>query len=168
MQTTRNQLDAVGFDFGTTNSSVALLNEGSGVQLASFPSLGTQVESFRSVLYLEQSRRGNGPRTIHGLTGPAAIERYLQAEEKGRLIQSLKSHLSSRSLTGTEVFGRHYKLEDLIARCLAIYANMRQSTFRMANSLSMVGVAVRFVGSETRRMTTLLFRGCGMHSRCGL
>src|ERR1035438_5090151 len=98
MRTTRNQLDAVGFDFGTTNSSVALLNEETGVQLASFSSLGTQAELFPSVLYLEQFRTGDGPRTTHAFTGPVAIERYLQAEEKGRLVQSLKSHLSSRSL----------------------------------------------------------------------
>ena len=38
-------------------------------------------------------------------SGPAAIERYLDSDEKGRLVQSLKSHLTSRTLTGTEVFG---------------------------------------------------------------
>jgi len=106
MQTTKSQVDAVGFDFGTTNSSVALLDRDTGVRIASFPSLAGPVESYRSVLYLEQIRTGSGPRKMHALTGPAAIERYLQAEEKERLIQSLKSHLSSRSLTGTEVFGR--------------------------------------------------------------
>ena len=31
-----NQMDAVGFDFGTTNSSVAMLNGDSQVQLVSF------------------------------------------------------------------------------------------------------------------------------------
>ena len=34
-----------------------------------------------------------GPQRMHSVTGPDAIEHYLQAEEKGRLIQSLKSHL---------------------------------------------------------------------------
>ena len=37
---------------------------------------------------------------------------------RGRLIQSLKSHLSARILTGTEIFGRQYRLEDLVARIL--------------------------------------------------
>ena len=73
MQTTKNELDAVGFDFGTTNSSVALMNERSEVQLASFNSFGAQVESFRSVLYLEQYKTTSGIRRTHALTGPAAI-----------------------------------------------------------------------------------------------
>ena len=146
---TKNHLDAVGFDFGTTNSSVALLNEESGVQLASFSSLGAQVEFFRSVLYLEQFRTGDGPRRTHAFTGPVAIERYLQAEEKGRLVQSLKSHLSSRSLTGTEVFGRRYKLEDLIARMLGDLRKHAAKQFEKPIRYAMVGRPVRFVGSET-------------------
>jgi len=150
MQTTKDPLDAVGFDFGTTNSSVALLNDKSEVQLASFPSPGNPMVSFRSVLYLEQSKTENGPRRMHGFTGPAAIERYLQAEEKGRLIQSLKSHLSSRSLTGTEVFGRHYKLEDLIARMIGDLRKHTAKQFEKPIRYAMVGRPVHFVGSETR------------------
>jgi hypothetical chaperone protein len=149
MQTTKAQLDAVGFDFGTTNSSVALVNGESGVRLASFTSLGTQVESFRSVLYLEQFRTGNGLRRTHAFTGPAAIERYLQAEEQGRLIQSLKSHLSSPSLTGTEIFGRRYKLEDLISRMLGDLRKHAGQQFDKPIRYAMVGRPVRFVGAET-------------------
>jgi hypothetical chaperone protein len=149
MQTNRHQLDAVGFDFGTTNSSVAFLREDSEVELASFPSVGGPVESFRSVLYLEQFRTENGQRRTHAFTGPAAIEHYLQAEEKGRLVQSLKSHLSSRSLTGTEVFGRRYKLEDLIARMLSDVRKHAAGQFERPIGYAMVGRPVRFVGSET-------------------
>jgi hypothetical chaperone protein len=149
METTKIQPDAVGFDFGTTNISVALLNERSEVELASFSSLGAQRESFRSVLYFEQSRSEHGLRRTHGLTGPAAIEHYLQAEEKGRLVQSLKSHLSSRSLTGTEVFGRRYRLEDLIARMLGDIRKHAAKQFEKPIRYAMVGRPVRFVGSES-------------------
>jgi hypothetical chaperone protein len=149
MPTTNPHLDAVGFDFGTTNSSIALFDQNSQIQLATFPSFGGQVESFRSVLYLEQIRTGNGPRKTHALAGPAAIERYLQAEEKGRLVQSLKSHLSSRSLTGTEVFGRRYKLEDLIARMLVDLRKQAARQFDKPMLYAMVGRPVRFVGAET-------------------
>jgi hypothetical chaperone protein len=149
MQTTKDQHHAVGFDFGTTNSSVAYLNDASEVQLASFPSLGGQVQSFRSVLYLEPFKTSEGLRRTHAFTGPAAIERYLQAEEKGRLIQSLKSHLSSRSLTGTEVFGRRYKLEGLIARMLGDLREHAETQFERPIRYAMVGRPVRFVGAET-------------------
>src|SRR6202167_3763544 len=113
MQPKQPPLDAVGFDFGTTNSSVALVNGDAQVQLASFPSLEGETQSFRSVLYLEHAKTAAGPKRMHAFTGPAAIERYLQAEEKGRLIQSLKSHLSSRTLTGTALSVRRDTLEGL-------------------------------------------------------
>ena len=149
MQPSRISEAALGFDFGTTNSSLALLTQESGLQLASFPSLAGPLQSFRSVLYLEQARTGAGPRKTNALTGPAAIEHYLQADEKGRLIQSLKSHLSSRSLTGTEVFGRRYKLEDLIARILADLRKHAEAQFNRPIRYAMVGRPVRFVGADT-------------------
>jgi hypothetical chaperone protein len=139
----------IGFDFGTTNSSVAMLGEKSEIQFASFPSLAGPIESVRSVLYMELAAKGNGARRAHVFTGAAAIERYLQAEEKGRLIQSLKSHLSSRSLTGTEVFGRRYKLEDLVARMLADLRHNAEKHFGKPVRYAMVGRPVRFVGAET-------------------
>lgn len=140
---------AVGFDFGTTNSSVAIIDPVAGVRLASFPSFGVETQSSRSVLYLEPHRTAAGPRRTHAFTGPAAIEHYLQAEEKGRLIQSLKSHLSSRSLTGTEIFGRRYKLEDLIARMITDLRKHASHQFNQPVLHAMVGRPVRFVGADT-------------------
>ena len=149
MQSTKLPLDAIGFDFGTTNSSVALVEGDAQVRLASFPSLGGETQSSRSVLYLEQVKTSAGPKRTHAFTGPAAIERYLHAEEKGRLIQSLKSHLSSRTLTGTEVFGRRYKLEDLISRMLTDLRKHATHQFEKPVRYAMVGRPVRFVGAET-------------------
>ncbi len=149
MHLTSLPLDAIGFDFGTTNSSVALVDGTSPVRLATFLSLGALTQSFRSVLYFEQAKTTAGPKRTHVLTGPAAIEHYLQSEEKGRLIQSLKSHLSSRSLTGTEVFGRRYKLEDLIARMLTDLRKHSSHQFDRPIRYAMVGRPVRFVGAES-------------------
>jgi hypothetical chaperone protein len=110
-------LTVAGIDFGTTNSSVALVTENANVELASFTFAGSETLSSRSVLYFEQLTSPGGMKRTHGLSGPAAIERYLESEEKGRLIQSLKSHLASRLLSGTEVFGRRHGLEELISEC---------------------------------------------------
>ena len=149
MQKKKISLDAVGFDFGTTNSSIAFFNQKSEIELTLFPSLQGPLESFRSVLYLEQVKTAAGLRRMHALAGPAAIERYLQAEEKGRLVQSLKSHLASHSLTGTEVFGKRYTLEDLIARMLTDLRRHAATQFDRPISYAMVGRPVRFVGAET-------------------
>jgi hypothetical chaperone protein len=149
MGTAEDRHIAVGFDFGTTNSSVAVVDEAGQVQLASFPSAGAETQSFRSVLYFEQYKTSEGVKRAHSLTGPAAIEHYLQTEEKGRLVQSLKSHLSSRTLTGTEVFGRRYKLEELVSRMLSDLRKHAAHQFKKPVRYAMVGRPVRFVGAET-------------------
>jgi hypothetical chaperone protein len=142
------QVDAIGIDFGTTNSSVARVKGNAGMELASFTFHGASTESFRSVLYFEQVKSVGGTKRTHGLTGPSAIEHYLETDEKGRLIQSLKSHLSSRTLTGTEVFGRRHRLEELISRLLGDLRKAAERQFARPISYAVVGRPVRFVGAE--------------------
>jgi len=96
----------IGLDFGTTNSSIAIARTEGRSEAVLFPTRAGNTETYRSVVYFEPKSAAS--------TGPAAIERYLAADEKGRLIQSLKSLLASRLFTSTNVFGRHYTLEDLI------------------------------------------------------
>src|SRR5262249_51996016 len=94
-------------------------------------------------------KNSEGLEQTHSLAGPAAIEHYLQADEKGRLVQSLKSHLSSRTLTGTEVFGRRYKLEELISRMLSDIRKHASSQIGKPIRRATVGRPVSFVGAET-------------------
>ena len=140
---------AVGIDFGTTNSSVALVTGDARVELVRFPAREGETFSSRSVLYLEKVKEASGVRRVHSWTGPAAIEHYLDAEEKGRLIQSLKSYLPSRSLTGTGIFGRQYKFEDLVGRILSDLREHAERQFGRPIRHAMVGRPVRFVGAET-------------------
>jgi hypothetical chaperone protein len=140
---------AVGIDFGTTNSSVALVTEDARVELVRFHAREGETFSSRSVLYLEKVREASGVRRVHSWTGPAAIEHYLDAEEKGRLIQSLKSYLPSRSLTGTGIFGRQYSFEDLVGRILSDLREQAERQFGRPIRHAMVGRPVRFVGAET-------------------
>jgi len=142
----RQSSPAIGVDFGTTNSSLARVSRGE-VELVAFPSGAGLTEAFRSVLYLEQHKKA-GLRHIQSWTGPLAIEQYLEAEHKGRLIQSLKSYLSSRLLTGTEVLGRHYTLEDLISRMLGDLRLHAERQFGVPVREAMVGRPVRYVGAE--------------------
>ncbi len=142
------QTRGIGIDFGTTNSSVARVDRGGAVQLAQFPSAGGVVESYRSLLYLDHVKE-RGASRIKSWSGPTAIEEYLSAETKGRLVQSLKSFLSSRGLKATDVFGRRMTLEELISRILRDLREKAEAYFGAGIEHAVVGRPVRFVGAET-------------------
>jgi hypothetical chaperone protein len=143
-----HNIPSIGIDFGTTNSSIALARPEGTVELVSFPTATATTESFRSILYLEQHKHA-GRTQIKSFTGPAGIEHYLHAEHKGRLIQSLKSYLTSRTLTGTEVFGRRYTIEDLISRILTDLRLRAEQQFGEPIRRATVGRPVRFVGADS-------------------
>jgi len=138
---------AIGIDFGTTNSSVARATGPGEIDLARFPYTGGSTDAYRSLLYLEQVK-DRGVNRIKSWSGPAAIEEYLSAETKGRLVQSLKSFLSSRSLKSTDVFGRRMTIEDLIARILRDLREKAEIQFGAKIHTAVVGRPVRFVGAD--------------------
>jgi hypothetical chaperone protein len=138
---------AVGIDFGTTNSTIAYVNSSGKVELAQFSDVGQLTNSYRSLLYLEQVRE-NGNKVTKSWTGPEGIEHYLSADDKGRLMQSLKSFLANRTLQGTEIFGRRHTIEWLIARILKDLREKAEAQFGIKIKRAMVGRPVQFVGAE--------------------
>jgi len=136
----------IGIDFGTTNSSIARVDASGHVELARFPYAAGVVEAYRSLLYLDHVKE-RGASRIRSWSGPAAIEEYLAAETKGRLIQSLKSFLSSRGLKATDVFGRRMTLEDLISRILRDVREKAEAQFGLRIEHAVVGRPVQFVGA---------------------
>lgn len=138
---------AIGIDFGTTNSSIACADGSNQVRLLRFPYLGALTDSYRSLLYLQKIREG-GRNVLKSSTGPEAIEHYLSGEATGSLIQSLKSHLPSTSLHSTEVFGRRYTIEDLIARILRDLREKAEKQFGIAIRSAVAGRPVHFAGAE--------------------
>jgi hypothetical chaperone protein len=138
----------IGIDFGTTNSSIALADSSGKIELAHFSELGASTESYRSLLYLEQTKE-LGINKLKSWSGPEGIEHYLSAEGNGRLMQSLKSFLSSRSLQATEVFGRRHSLISLIARILQDLRQNAEQQFGIRINSAVVGRPVQFVSAET-------------------
>ena len=138
---------AVGIDFGTTNSAVAVAGDGDAPRLASYAS-GDGVErtlAFRSILHFEPEEEGSH-RTPRVRAGPAALERYLATAGEGRLVQSIKSFLASPLFEATEVFGAIYQLEDLIGALLAELRAAAEAELGPLGPRVVVGRPVRFAG----------------------
>jgi hypothetical chaperone protein len=140
---------SVGIDFGTTNSTIAVAGQDGNITTAKFQFGDQLTETFRSVLYFEQVRSGER-KHLSALAGPQAILQYLRSEQKGRLIQSLKSYLASRLLTSTSVMGRPYLLEDLIAFLIRSLREEAEATLGKLGGTVVVGRPVRFLSAESK------------------
>ncbi|MGZ3438092.1 MAG: Hsp70 family protein [Polyangia bacterium] len=95
-----------GLDFGTSNSAVALPSG----DVLTIDHANVEPRLFRSVIFFPE--HGTGYRA-----GATAIDEYFQRSE-GRFIQSIKGWLPSSSFTATQIRGRPFKLEDLVAMLL--------------------------------------------------
>ena len=144
----------VGLDFGTTNSAIAVADAGREATLASFSDGGGTTTSFRSILYFPLKDRTS---TVKAETkaGPEAISSYLDAESKGRLILSIKSYLGSSLFTSTQINGRYYTLEDLIAIILRRLRTTVIEQFAGPCTSVVLGRPVRFAGADTEADETL-------------
>jgi hypothetical chaperone protein len=144
--------NVIGIDFGTTNSSIAFAHEGQ-VRLLPFMSAGGEIFSSRSLLYL-QRQMNIARRPVSVWSGAEGIEKYLEHdsfsdEVQGRLIQSLKSYLSARNLTGTEIFGRQYGFQDLVARILSNLRLRASEWLGFEVKRAVAGRPVMFVGADS-------------------
>ena len=104
---------AIGIDFGTSNSVVALAAADGSVQTRSFPTKQGAVDAYRSALMFWREGRPPQSRIVH-VSGPDALDMALGMTSEHRFLQSLKTHLSSRVFQETRLFGKLYRLEDLI------------------------------------------------------
>lgn len=104
---------AIGIDFGTTNSVVALAAADGSVVTRSFATRQGAVDAYRSALMFWREGRPPETRITH-VSGPDALDMALGMTSEHRFLQSLKTHLSSRAFQDTRLFGKLFRLEDLI------------------------------------------------------
>jgi len=105
---------AIGVDFGTTNSVVALADASGAVSVRRFDTPTGPVEAYRSALLFY---RDGG--CVKHVSGPAALDRALDITGDHRFLQSLKTYVSSPVFQETRLFGKKFFIEDLIGVFLA-------------------------------------------------
>lgn len=94
-------------DFGTSNSLLSFVEEGHKPRLVNLENNGAIL---RSLIFT--------PEQNVFYFGQEAIDRYQESAGDGRFFRSLKKFLPEPNFKGTEIFGRRYKIEDLIATIL--------------------------------------------------
>lgn len=136
-----------GLDFGTTNSAFCR-SDGGHTRLARFASLDGPTPVFRSVLFFDPEER-DASGQVRGHTGPGALQAYEEKNGEGRLIQSIKSHLASRSLSGTSIYGRSVSVEELVAKIVRDLRRQAEADLGPIDGPVVVGRPVRYVGVDS-------------------
>ena len=95
-----------GIDFGTTNSALSVYRNGA-VEVVAVDGNGRAGELMRSVLYFNEENEI--------FAGHEAIHQYVSDGAAGRFMQSIKTFLPNTSFDSTEIFGKRYTIDDLVA-----------------------------------------------------
>lgn len=104
----------LGVDFGTTNTVVSLCDHTGATRTLVYPTAQGPLSTFRSILcYVAEDLDGLNPQT-RVYCGPAAIDAFLHHGEDARLIQSIKTFLSSKSFSKSTIHNRDYTLEQIV------------------------------------------------------
>ncbi|MBL8574427.1 MAG: Hsp70 family protein [Hyphomicrobiaceae bacterium] len=137
---------ALGLDFGTTNTVLAMADAGARVHPVSFNRGDEVVENLRTALCFWKHGRAKAE-TVTVEAGPWAIAQYIDHPMDCRFLQSMKSFAASRHFQGTFIHARNYSFEDLMTaflRRLEAYAGERLAP---RPGRLVVGRPVEFVGA---------------------
>ncbi len=102
---------ALGLDFGTTNTVLALTDAGSGTRSLAFESSAGTSDTMRTALSFMKGAVG-GPLKVEA--GQAAIRLFIDNPGDCRFLQSIKTFAASAAFQATQVFARRHSFEDLM------------------------------------------------------
>src|SRR3990170_1326458 len=161
---------SIGIDFGTSNSSVAAF-DGNAVRLLPLDPHARDPHVMRSLLYitragevvvgqraldlyteqntgrevkLERRYIGEVKMTFSDMTVVKDAFALVDVNEPGRLFQSLKRFLPVTSFKKTSVFGREYRLEELVATLAREMLRAAEAALGQPVRSLVVGRPVRF------------------------
>lgn len=104
---------ALGLDFGTTNTVLALSENGNTTNSMSFTSSAGTTDSMRTALSFMKDAQ-LGAQALKVEAGQAAIRQFIDNPGDARFLQSIKTFAASPLFQGTLVFARRHSFEDLM------------------------------------------------------
>lgn len=137
---------AVGIDFGTTNSVVALAGEDGRSALVDFAAPDGVSSVFRSALcfWPDETARGG----LDHEAGPWAIAEFLDFPQGSRFLQSFKSTAANRTFEHATIFEKRLRFEDLGRVFLEHLRDHAGQALRDLPERIVVGRPVRYVGAR--------------------
>ncbi|MGY2051533.1 Hsp70 family protein [Methylobacterium sp. JK268] len=138
---------AIGIDFGTTNTVVALADAEGRVEAVTFRHGDATLRTYLSALAFWQEGRGAAAVTrVAG--GPFAVDAFLEGALGLRFIQSFKSFAASGAFRETRIFRDRFQFEDLLATFLRTVLRDAGGALDLAGGRVVIGRPVRFVGQN--------------------
>ncbi|WP_018239166.1 Hsp70 family protein [Ensifer sp. BR816] len=135
---------ALGLDFGTTNSVLALAQGGSTRSL-SVESAAGRFDTTRTALSF-MKQHGPVPPKIEA--GQAAIREFIDNPGECRFLQSIKTFAASALFQGTLVFAKRHEFEDLMYSFLGRLRDYAGDEWNSASQRLVVGRPVQFAGAS--------------------
>ncbi len=116
-------MTSLGFDFGTTNTVMAV-KAGNGTRSLNFESSAGVTDTMRTCLAFTKDK-DLGAAALKVDAGAAAIRTFIDNPGEARFLQSIKTFAASPLFKNTAIFGRRFEFSDLMEaflRRLMVYA----------------------------------------------
>ncbi|GGE14632.1 Hsp70 family protein [Rhizobium anhuiense] len=137
---------ALGFDFGTTNTVLALADGGATRSMAFTSTEGT-ADSMRTALsFMKDAQLGASALKVEA--GHAAIRQFIDNPGECRFLQSIKTFAASALFQGTLIFAKRHNFEDLMEIFIRRLRNYAGDNWPSDVSRIVTGRPVHFAGAS--------------------
>ena len=139
--------NALGLDFGTTNTVLARLNGGSQTSSVMFASPAGASDTMRTALsFIKDARLGASALRVEA--GQAAIRAFIDNPGECRFLQSIKTFAASPLFQGTMIHGRRFEFADLMEVFLTRLRDYAGDAWPSPVGRVVAGRPVHFAGSR--------------------
>ncbi|MBW8786946.1 MAG: Hsp70 family protein [Rhizobium leguminosarum] len=137
---------ALGFDFGTTNTVLAMADGGTTRSMAFTSTEGT-ADSMRTALsFMKDAQLGASALKVEA--GHAAIRQFIDNPGECRFLQSIKTFAASALFQGTLIFAKRHNFEDLMEVFVRRLRNYAGDNWPSDVSRIVTGRPVHFAGAS--------------------
>ncbi|MBX4963248.1 Hsp70 family protein [Rhizobium binae] len=137
---------ALGFDFGTTNTVLAMADGGTTGSMTFTSTAGT-ADSMRTALsFMKDAQLGASALKVEA--GHAAIRQFIDNPGECRFLQSIKTFAASALFQGTLIFAKRHNFEDLMEVFVRRLRNYAGDSWPSDVSRIVAGRPVHFAGAS--------------------